>query len=106
MVLLVFFAWLKNFATARTRSRASRAADAARQRVANSESTDAVARWLASEAHLPPLAAVRALADAADILPEAALETMRPYLSANTLDLVDRMPAERFNRAMRDLSAR
>lgn len=90
---------------ARTRRRTARAAASARNALDSGESRDDVARSLACDAKLPSLATVRAMADAAAISPEDALAAVRPHLTESQLDVIDRMPTERFNMAMRDLSS-
>jgi hypothetical protein len=70
------------------------------------ELADDVARTLAREAKLPSLAAVRAMADAAGMPPTEALTALRPHLTDGQLDVIERMPTERFNRAMRELAPR
>jgi len=104
-VLLAVSLTLMKGGMARARTRASRAASSARKELERGEPTDEVARTLAREARLPPLAAVRAMADAAEITPAEALAALRPHLTDRQVDVIDRMPTERFDRAMRDLSS-
>jgi hypothetical protein len=105
VVLFVGSLALMKGGMARTRTRSARAALEARQALGRGESTDSVARSLATAAKLPSLAAVRAMADAAGMKPADAVAALRPHLTEHQLDVIDRMPTQRFNKAMRDLSS-
>src|SRR3954447_5471190 len=66
----------------------------AAERLASGSTAEEVGGFLLAQG-LPPTAAVRVLCDVAGLEPRAAIDTMRPILSAQQSDLLDRMPEDR-----------
>jgi hypothetical protein len=66
----------------------------AAERVTSGSTPEEVGGFLLAQG-LPPTAAVRIVCDVTDLEPRAAIDTLRPILSAQQSGLLDRMPEDR-----------